>query len=45
MDQHWPYVVAGYVLTAGVLGSYTIWLLRKLTRAERLQPADAQERP
>jgi hypothetical protein len=44
MDQNWPYVAAGYALTAGVLGSYTIWLLRKLKRAERLQSAEAEER-
>ena len=39
MDQNWPYVVVGYALTAGVLGSYTIWLLRKLNRAERVGSA------
>ncbi len=41
MDRNWPYVVVGYALTAGILGSYTTWLLRKLRRVARL---DAHER-
>jgi hypothetical protein len=36
MDSNWPYVAAGYLLTAGVLGTYTTWVLRKLRRAEQL---------
>jgi hypothetical protein len=36
MDRNWPYVAAGYLLTAGVLGAYTTWLLCKLRRVERL---------
>ncbi len=39
MDRNWPYVATGYLLTAGVLGSYTTWLLRKLRRADRLGAA------
>jgi len=40
MDRNWPYVAAGYLLTAGALGSYATWLLRKLRRADRLERAD-----
>jgi hypothetical protein len=40
MDRNWPYVATGYLLTAGVLGAYTTWLLRKLRRVERLDDLD-----
>lgn len=44
MDQNWPYVVAGYALTAGVLGTYAIWMLRKLHRVEHLGSVDPSPR-
>jgi hypothetical protein len=40
MDSNWPYVVAGYGLTIGVLSTYVVWLQRKLTRARRSLPED-----
>ena len=35
MDHNWGYVAAGYVLTTGVLVTYTTWLLTRLRRARR----------
>jgi hypothetical protein len=35
MDHNWPYVAAGYGLTAAVVVAYTGWLLARLRRARR----------
>ena len=35
MDHNWPYVAAGYGLTAAVVVSYTAWLQARLRRARR----------
>jgi hypothetical protein len=43
VDRNGTYVAAGYLLTAGVLGSYTTWLLRKLRRAARVEQATTSE--
>lgn len=41
-DAHaWPYVIAGWGLTAAVLGGYWAWLRARIRRAERsLPPGD-----
>lgn len=35
MDDNGVYVIAGYVLTGGVLAAYVAWLYRRLVRARR----------
>jgi hypothetical protein len=44
MDHNWPYVAAGYGLTAAVVGSYSAWLLARLRRTRRSVP-DLTELP
>jgi len=46
MDHNWPYVAAGYGLTAAAVGGYTAWLLTRLRRARRSvgDPADGAGR-
>ncbi len=34
-EHVWGYVLGGYGLTAGALGSYAFWLTKKLRRARR----------
>ena len=41
--NYWGYVAAGYVLTFGTIGAYTLWLRRRLAGARRAQaPQHAQ---
>lgn len=35
MDKNWPYVMAGYGLSFGVLSSYVLWLRAKTKRVEQ----------
>ena len=35
MDTNAGYVVAGYLVTAGAVGAYAVWLRARLRRAER----------
>lgn len=42
MDKNWTYVAVGYVLTAGVLGGYATFVLRKLRRVARLERAETE---
>lgn len=42
--NYWGYVAAGYVLTFGTIGAYTLWLRRRLAASSRSVSAapDAQ---
>lgn len=40
--SYWGYVTAGYVITLGVLGGYTAWLLQRLRRARAAQSEEQQ---
>ena len=35
MDHNWPYVAAGYGLTAATVGAYSGWLIARLRRTRR----------
>jgi hypothetical protein len=48
MDHNWPYVAAGYGLTAVVVASYAGWLQTKLRRTRRsavLEPSTPPDAP
>jgi hypothetical protein len=38
--NYWGYVAAGYVLTFGTVGAYTLWLRRRLAAARTSLPAE-----
>jgi len=40
MSHNWNYVIAGYTLTAGVLGAYVVWLRQRTRPLRRSLPDD-----
>jgi hypothetical protein len=45
MDHNWPYVAAGYALTAVVVAGYAGWLQARLRRTRRSAGTDTSAPP